>query len=87
MQGMPESPVQNLTLQNVAFTADWADDYSSRRKPVGGRRSTQDEREYPVRPPAVVRDDRACPGTDGGKTFVLSSPPMPTSSFRAPRCR
>ncbi|MEW6355627.1 MAG: glycoside hydrolase family 28 protein [Planctomycetota bacterium] len=45
LQGMPEGAIQKLTLQNVTFHADWADDYAQRKKPVGGRRTTRDERD------------------------------------------
>lgn len=45
IQGMPESPIENLTLRNLHLTVAHADDYSQRRKPVGGRRTTRDERD------------------------------------------
>ena len=45
LQGMPESPLENVTLENITFHADWADDYANRKKPVGGRRTTRDERD------------------------------------------
>ena len=45
VQGMPESPIEKLTFRNVNFRVDRADDYSKRRKPIGGRRSTNDGRD------------------------------------------
>jgi len=45
IQGMPESPIENLTLEDVAFRVYDAGDYSNRRKHVGGRRTTSDERD------------------------------------------
>ena len=45
IQGMPESSIENLTMENVTFRVDAADDYASRRKAVGGRRTTRDERD------------------------------------------
>jgi len=45
IQGMPESQIENLTIQNVNFRADRADDYANRRKAIGGRRTTQDDRD------------------------------------------
>jgi len=45
MQGMPESQIENLTLQNVNFRVDRTDDYANRRKAIGGRRTTQDDRD------------------------------------------
>ncbi|MGC9326493.1 MAG: glycoside hydrolase family 28 protein [Candidatus Hinthialibacter sp.] len=45
IQGMPESFIENLTLQNISFRADWADDYSKRKKAVGGRRTYKDDRD------------------------------------------
>ena len=35
IQGMPESPIDNLTLQNVSFRVDRADNYSTRWKATG----------------------------------------------------
>ena len=45
IQGMPESPIENLTLQNITFRVDRADTYDGRKKAVGGRRTTRDERD------------------------------------------
>ncbi len=45
IQGMPESPIENLTLEDVAFRVYDPGDYSNRRKHVGGRRTTSDERD------------------------------------------
>lgn len=44
-QGMPESPIENLSLRNVTLRVEKADDYAKRKKPVGGRRTTKDERD------------------------------------------
>jgi hypothetical protein len=45
IQGMPQSPIENLTLQNVTLRVNRAEDYSNRRKAIGGRRTTSDERD------------------------------------------
>ena len=45
IQGMPESSIENLTLQNVTLRAEQAVDYSKRHKAVGGTRTTKDERD------------------------------------------
>ncbi|MBN2327216.1 MAG: glycoside hydrolase family 28 protein [Candidatus Omnitrophica bacterium] len=45
IQGMPESLIENLTLQNISLRAEWADDYSNRKKAVGGRRTYRDDRD------------------------------------------
>jgi polygalacturonase len=45
IQGMPESLIENLTLRNVRFNVTAPDDYAKRSKPVGGRRTTRDERD------------------------------------------
>jgi len=45
IQGMPESPIENLTLRNLKLRVTQADDYAKRKKPVGGRRTTHDERD------------------------------------------
>lgn len=44
-QGMPESPIENLSLAGIRVTVETADDYAKRKKPVGGRRTTRDERD------------------------------------------
>jgi hypothetical protein len=55
IQGMPESPIENLTLRDVTFRVAGPLDYSERRKHVGGRRTTRDERDtLYVRQPAYV---------------------------------
>jgi hypothetical protein len=55
IQGMPESPIENLTLRDVTFRVGQPLDYSERRKHVGGRRTTRDERDtLYVRKPAYV---------------------------------
>ncbi len=45
LQGMPESPIENLTLARVTLRVEKADDYAKRKKPVGGRRTTRDARD------------------------------------------
>ncbi len=45
IQGMPEQAIENLTMQNITLRADWVDDYSNRKKAVGGRRTTRDFRD------------------------------------------
>lgn len=45
IQGMPESRIENLALRRIRFAASGPDDYSKRSKPVGGRRTTSDERD------------------------------------------
>jgi len=45
IQGMPESPIANLTLRNITVRVDRPDDYANRKKPVGGRRTTRDQRD------------------------------------------
>ncbi len=45
VQGMPQSPIEKLAFRNVHFRVEWADDYAKRAKPVGGRRTTRDERD------------------------------------------
>jgi hypothetical protein len=45
LQGMPESPLQNLTLKNITFDVRDARDCAKRRKPVGGHRTTRDPRD------------------------------------------
>ena len=55
IQGMPESPIENLTLRDLTFRVAGPLDYSERRKHVGGRRTTRDERDtLYVRQPAYV---------------------------------
>lgn len=55
IQGMPESAIENLTIQNLTFRVEEADDYSDRRKTIGGRRTTKDERDtLYVRKPAYL---------------------------------
>ena len=44
-QGMPESPMERLTFKEVRFRVPQGADYSTRRKPVGGNRTTRDERD------------------------------------------
>jgi hypothetical protein len=45
MQGMPESRLQNVTLENIRMDVKDAEDYANRKKPVGGRRTTRDARD------------------------------------------
>ena len=45
IQGMPESPIENLTIENMTFRAERADDYAKRKKAIGGRRTTSDDRD------------------------------------------
>ncbi|MGI6456233.1 MAG: glycoside hydrolase family 28 protein [bacterium] len=55
IQGMPESLIDNLTLQNITLRISWLDDYSKRKKAVGGRRTYRDERDTLfARKPAYV---------------------------------
>lgn len=45
IQGMPESPIENLTLRNITMRVERLADYTKRKKPVGGTRTTKDERD------------------------------------------
>lgn len=45
IQGMPESQIENLTLQNISMRVDCPLDYSSRKKRIGGDRTTKDDRD------------------------------------------
>jgi len=45
IQGMPESLISNLSLRRIRFAAAAPDDYAKRSKPVGGRRTTKDDRD------------------------------------------
>lgn len=45
LQGMPESPIQGLTLKNISMRVEKPDDYTKRKKPIGGNRTTKDERD------------------------------------------
>jgi polygalacturonase len=45
IQGMPQQPIENLTLTNVSLRVTRADDYAKRKKPVGGTRTTREERD------------------------------------------
>ena len=45
VQGMPESRIENLSLYNINFRVGKPDDYGKRTKPVGGQRTTKDERD------------------------------------------
>lgn len=45
IQGMPDNPLMEIALTNVNQHVDGAFDFGQRRKPVGGSRTTQDERD------------------------------------------
>lgn len=45
IQGMPESPIENLRLSRVSLRVTKPIDYADRRKHIGGRRTTSDERD------------------------------------------
>ena len=45
LQGMPERLLENIVLRNITFDVKDPQDYVKRRKPVGGKRTTQDERD------------------------------------------
>jgi len=45
LQGMPGSPLHQITLRNITLGIHDPLDYSARRKPVGGSRTTKDERD------------------------------------------
>jgi polygalacturonase len=45
LQGMPESFLQNVTLKNITLDVKEAQDYATRKKPVGGHRTTHDARD------------------------------------------
>jgi polygalacturonase len=45
LQGMPESPLENLSLTNITFRVCGPIDYSGRSKQIGGTRTTHDERD------------------------------------------
>ncbi len=42
-QGMPESPIENLTVSNITFRTDKAVDFSTRKKAIGGNRKAPDD--------------------------------------------
>ncbi len=53
IQGMPERPVENVTLRDVTVRVDKAMDFSERKKKVGGRRTVSNQRDtIYVRKPA-----------------------------------
>jgi hypothetical protein len=43
-QGMPESPLRNITLQNILFSVDRGFDFAKRQKAVGGTGNPRDRR-------------------------------------------
>jgi len=45
IQGMPEQPIENVIMENILFRVDHPDEYAERRKPIGGKRTTEDERD------------------------------------------
>jgi hypothetical protein len=45
VQGMPESAIESLTMQNVTLNVTEAADYTGRRKPKGSARSSPDDRD------------------------------------------
>jgi polygalacturonase len=45
VQGMPESPIENLTVKNVVFNVHEPQDCSQRRKHIGGRRTLRNQRD------------------------------------------
>jgi hypothetical protein len=45
IQGMPESRIENLSIENLNFRVTAPDSYQKRSKPVGGARTTKDERD------------------------------------------
>jgi hypothetical protein len=55
IQGMPQSPIENVTLKNINFRVNKPGDYSERRKHIGGTRTTKDERDtLYVRKPSYI---------------------------------
>ena len=44
-QGMPDRLLENITLRNITFDVKTPQDYARRMKPVGGKRTTHDERD------------------------------------------
>ena len=55
IQGMPESPIENLTLRGVTFRVTEPIDYTNRKKHVGGRRTVRDQRDTIfVRQPSYI---------------------------------
>ena len=45
IQGMSESPIQNLTLNKIDFQVREPQDFAQRRKHIGGRRSLSNQRD------------------------------------------
>ena len=45
IQGMPESPIENLTVRGIDFTVRDPQDFSRRRKHIGGRRTLANQRD------------------------------------------
>jgi polygalacturonase len=45
LQGMPQSLLEDVTLKNITLDVARSSDYAGRSKPVGGRRTTHDDRD------------------------------------------
>lgn len=45
IQGMPERPIENLTLSNIDFQVHEPQDWAHRRKHIGGRRTLSNQRD------------------------------------------
>ncbi|MCS7252723.1 MAG: glycosyl hydrolase family 28-related protein [Armatimonadota bacterium] len=45
IQGMPKRPIEGLTMRDIKIDVVRAEDYSERRKHIGGNRTTSDERD------------------------------------------
>lgn len=45
VQGMKESPIENLAIKNVVFQVRQPQDYGQRRKHIGGRRTLANQRD------------------------------------------
>lgn len=45
LQGMPESLLENVALRDITLNVTDPQDYTGRKKPVGGRRTTRDARD------------------------------------------
>ena len=42
---MPERPLENITLRNITFDVNNPQDYAKRKQPIGGKRTTHDDRD------------------------------------------
>lgn len=55
IQGMPERPIENLSIDNLTFRVENPDSYAGRSKPIGGLRTTRNERDTKyIRIPAYL---------------------------------